>query len=1107
MQVLKPGLLLLALTQLIACGDRVVGWPIDETVAPTVVATLPPNDASDVDPGTTVSVFFSEAMDPDSISLDTLTLSDGTTAVAGTVDYDGVVATFVPTSPLAPGVLYTGRVTTGATDLVGNALANDFVWSFRTTIVADETPPQVSSTVPASGATEVAVNALISATFSEPMAPATISGTSVTIMRGTTPVSGTVSYVGLTATFDPTDVLAPSTSYTVRITTAATDLSGLGLAQDYVWSFTTGTIPDATRPMVSSTTPANLASNVALNAPITATFSEPMAPGTLNTTTFTVMQGTTPVPGTVIFVGVTALFTPVENLAGNTVYTATITDDATDLAGNTMAADYVWTFTTGTAPDETAPQVSATVPLSGAIGVPVAITLAATFTEPMNPLTVTTTSFTLRLGNTLVPGAVTYVGVTATFDPTTNLLPSTSYTATISDTVTDLAGNPMAQDYVWTFTTGATPDLTQPLVSATTPLNLATAVAVNSGLTATFSEAMNPLTLTSATFTLSRGATPVAGAVTYAGVTASFDPTVDLLPNTLYTATITNLASDLSGLRLPANYVWTFTTGPTPDTAPPRVTFTLPADDATAVLVNASIVAFFSEAMDPLTLTTANFTVQQLGVVVPGTVTYANGSATFVPTTSLPANTTFSATVTTGARDLAGNALVENYAWNFRTGGVVDATNPSVIATNPVHEANNVLLDTLVVATFDEVMNPLSLTTLTFTLKDGNVLIPGAVTTLGTLSTFDPTNELEPNTEYTATITTGATDLAGNPLSGDFIWTFTTGALIDELDPTVVLTNPADLEIDVAIDSAVNATFSEAMNPLAVTTSTFIVTDPEGIEVLGTVFYDILTDIATFDPLDDLMPNTTYTATITTESTDLAGNALFEDEVWTFTTSEEIILINPPINLRSLSSFVAVAGSGLTNSNSSGPTVLNGDVGLNPTASCLGDGSPCTITNPIINGTLYANDPGGIAAQAKVDLTAAYVEAMARPIGTTVNDITGMILAPGVYTSNSTMSIAVGGTVTLDGQGDSNAVFIFQIGSSLTVNNNSQILLINGARAKNVFWAIFASSTIGSNVSFAGSVLAGASNSVGTDSVVVGRLLATTGALSLLSNTITLPPL
>jgi hypothetical protein len=219
-----------------------------------------------------------------------------------------------------------------------------------------------------------------------------------------------------------------------------------------------------------------------------------------------------------------------------------------------------------------------------------------------------------------------------------------------------------------------------------------------------------------------------------------------------------------------------------------------------------------------------------------------------------------------------------------------------------------------------------------------------------------------------------------------------------------------------------------------------------------------------------------------------------------------------PVNLRSLASFVAVAGAGLTNSNSQLPavTTLNGDVGLFPTATCMSDGSVCNppAGAPKITGTLYANDPAGKAATAKADLISAYNDAQGRPSDATVagpGNLAGQILAPGVYTSGSTMNIAVNGTLTLDAKGDQNAVWIFQVGSALTANVGSKVLLINGAKAANVFWAIGSSSTINANVDFKGTVLAQESNSVGTGATVEGRLVCTTGAITLLSNVITLP--
>jgi hypothetical protein len=178
------------------------------------------------------------------------------------------------------------------------------------------------------------------------MDASTINTNTFTLMQGTTPVAGTVSYVNGTATFTPADNLAPLTTYTVTISTGATDLAGNAVTSDISWTFTTGVAPDTTAPVLAATAPANAATNVPLDRTITATFSEAMDASTINTSTFTLMQGTTPVAGTVSYADGTATFTPADSLAPLTSYTATISIGATDLAGNALTTDMSWSFTT-----------------------------------------------------------------------------------------------------------------------------------------------------------------------------------------------------------------------------------------------------------------------------------------------------------------------------------------------------------------------------------------------------------------------------------------------------------------------------------------------------------------------------------------------------------------------------------------------------------------------------------------------------------------------------------------------------------------------------------------------------------------------------------------
>jgi hypothetical protein len=236
---------------------------------------------------------------------------------------------------------------------------------------------------------------------------------------------------------------------------------------------------------------------------------------TISASTFILMQGTTPIPGFVSYSGTTAIFAPTSALAPHTAYTATITTGAKDLAGNALATNYVWSFTTGSAVVVTSPTVILTNPANAETGVALNQKIAATFSRTMDATTIQTTTFSLMQGSTQVTGFVSYSGTTATFSPASSLAPNTIYTATITTGAKDLAGNALASNYVWSFTTGAAAVVTPPMVISTDPANAETGVPLNQKVTATFSKIMDATTLSTATFTVKQGATPVSGFVSF----------------------------------------------------------------------------------------------------------------------------------------------------------------------------------------------------------------------------------------------------------------------------------------------------------------------------------------------------------------------------------------------------------------------------------------------------------------------------------------------------------------------------------------------------------------------------------------------------------------
>jgi len=912
-----------------------------------------------------------------------------------------------------------------------------------------------------------------------------------------------------------------------------------------------------TIPTVISTIPAAGATNVAINTPISATFNMAMNPSRFNNSTFVVQgKGGAFIPGAVTYSGMVATFTPTSNLAYNTVYTATILAGVANLGGTQTLTNYAWTFTTVTP----LPVVIATTPTNGATNVPVAQILTAQFNEPMTASTINASTFTLTGADSgPITGVVTYSGTTAVFAPAVNLSFNTTYTATITTGVADLAGAQMAANYVWTFTTITPP----PAVRSTIPANTATGVPLNQVLSASFNEPMDCTKLASpaSTFTLAGpGAVPVAGVVACQGSNVTFTPGAELIVNTLYTATISTAAKDVAGTPLSTNYVWTFRTLPAP--TPPQVIHTVPANLATGVPVNQALSATFSVAMAPATMDTTTFTLTAAGgATVVGVVNYvpAGSVATFTPTGNLAADTLYTATITTGATDLAGTALAQNFVWTFTTAAAIVDTPPTVIATIPLNAATSVPENQIVSATFSKAMDPATISSATFTLTGpGNTPVAGLVAYADVAKslTFTPAANLAASTLFTATITTGAKDLAGNALAANYIWTFTTGQVVVDVAPELVSTIPANQAANVALNESVSATFTKAMNPLTLTTATVELTGPGGTAIAGTVSYDAINFIVTFNPTDPLTASTTYTATITNGATDLAGTPLGNTgspNPWTFNTGATIII--PPVNLGTASLFGAFGGTaGITNQGIH--TVINGDIGttavstlitgFHDTSVVVGGIPQCVYTEtPLnigqVNGSIYTAPPpptvscpnegtavtSAIAAKAALDALAAYNELVAFPNGLDVSTCPGCgggsagelgnrTLSAGIYKSAPGSFDISQGDLTLDAKGDPNAFWVFQMATTLTVGTPSvhrSVLLVNGAQAKNVFWQVGSAATINGILgggTMQGTIIAQTGVSVSTAGVVAlttinGRTLVLTGPVTVVNTVINVP--
>lgn len=606
---------------------------------------------------------------------------------------------------------------------------------------------------------------------------------------------------------------------------------------------------------------------------------------------------------------------------------------------------------------------------------------------------------------------------------------------------------------------------------------------------------------------------------------------------------------------------------------PPTVTAAVPANGTIGVATNNTVItAAFSEAMAPLAA--ANFTVTCAAPCVNPTGTVAMDGTGRIATYTvaggpLAAGTLYTATVTGATSQATGLAVAAPYTWQFTTGAGPDTTRPRVSLTVPATTSPGptagAATNTAITAVFTEDMAPATINAASFTLACAAPCVSpsgGVSYSVGNrTAVFTPAAALAANTTYVATVTTGATDLAGNALAGNqaalpapsnHVWSFTTAAgPAPSGNVSVQSTSPAGAASNVCTTATINATFAVPsglrMDPATINSSVFTVTGAAPVTAASVVLDADTGRIATFTPLAPLTAGVVYTATIrggASGARDLSvpANTMASDTSWSFTAANCAVAPVPPaVALGSASLFGAFGGTaGVTNQGIN--TVVNGDIGTTAVSTAVTgfhDAGPgCTYTEtPLnvgtVNGLIYTAAPPPtpacpsegtattfeIATQARADAQAAYNALVAMPGGPDpgAGNLANLTLAPGVYTSEAGSFKIEGGNLTLDAQGNANAVWVFQMATTLTVGGPgaafpSSIVLANGAQAKNVFWQVGSAATInaGAGGTMAGTIIAQSGVAISTAgaaaiTTIKGRALSLGASVTMVNTVIDVP--
>jgi hypothetical protein len=960
----------------------------------TVTSVSPGNGSPNNSNTATITLVFSQILDPNTVNSSTLKVMNGWNSnqgIAGTYMVSGNTVTFNPTNPYPAGAtIYVGECG-GPTDVLGDVFQNggcygDQIVSFTvSTGVEAPIPLQVIGVTPASGATNVGRDQPVAVTFNNSISYTSAGSYAAQLYAGQTlqdAGSFTLSADNRTLTFN-VGALSDATNYTIEIPAGGiSDMSGNKLANTYTSTFSTEADPATGNGSVTSTAPGAGATGVPTNSLLTLYLDRQANPSTVAGSITVAVNGQV-YPGSVQAdaSGYQLQYTPTTAFP-NGADVQWFFSGASDLNGDAFNSDSSYFYTVAAVNPATAqPTIVAVSPeCCGTSGLPTNTEIDIQYSQPLNASTVTTTNFYQNTGPA-IPYTATLVSPTVV-----RIKPSSPYAASMqygfcSNGSVQGTNGVAAPAACWLtyFTTGTGTDTTPGTVTVGPP-NGSPSVGTNAYIRLQFSKPADRTTVNSTNVQVTAGVNPIPGSFTYnysstSLVGANFYPLNPLPQSAAIQVAVSNIL-DYAGNEFSQPTI-NFTTAPQPDYTTPTATLDF-AYGATGIATNASFTCLYSEAMDPSSVNPSNTYVYSYvtSASIPVVYSWATDlmSVTMTPTSPLYANAQYYY-YCGGAIDLTGNGMNAIDAL-FYTGNGPVTTGPTMVQANPPSGMTNVPVNTgegpwnnsSLNLLFNEAVATESLSNITLTPQSGSP-IPITVTAEdgNFMASVILPYALSPNTTYTYNVA-GVTDLNGNPASGTLTSSFSTGSSFDFTGAGVTSTVPPSSATPLAgVPTSVSITFSEALDPVLINNNViYLRLHNTGAIVPTTIAFSssatpAIGTTVTLTPITPLAASTIYDIYYYASPwwfADIAGNAATGNYgvLATFTTGTGTV-VNGACGIANGGSFSSVP-TNLCSAGTASPVTITGEpgswtwscngeyAGTNASCSATVTGTPACVTQP-----------------------------------------------------------------------------------------------------------------------------------------------------------------